>query len=182
MASIKLTKNFSSSEFGLDLNDYQLALLKILAENLQIVRDRLNSMDIKLNKNKDISISISSGVRSKADYEWLKANGYNPSATSDHFCGWALNAPKPTLGAADITISNCKISTMEVFKMIVAMNKAGETNFGQIIYEVNAKGNPWIHLSNNPKAIFTGKVAKAILRSPYLISLDNGKTYKAYND
>jgi len=182
MASVKLSANFSSSEFGSNLNDYQLALLKILAGNLQIVRDRLNSMDIKKVKTKDITISISSGVRNKADYDRLKANGYNPSATSDHFCGWAINAPKPTLGAADITVGNCKISLMEVFKLIVAMNKAGETDFGQVIYEVSAKGNPWIHLSNSAKSIFIGKVAKTVTRTPYLISLDNGKTYKAYND
>lgn len=182
MASTKLTSNFSSAEFGNNLNDYQLALVKILAENLQIVRDRLNSMDLKKVKTKDVSISISSGVRTKEDYDRLKANGYNPSTTSDHFCGWAINAPKPTLGAADITIGNCKISVMEVFKLIVAMNKAGETNFGQVIYEVSAKGNPWIHVSNNPEAIFTARVAKTVTRNPYLISLDNGKTYKAYND
>jgi tRNA-dihydrouridine synthase len=45
-----------------------------------------------------------------------------------------------------------------------------------------AKGNPWIHLSNSAKSIFIGKVAKTVTRTPYLISLDNGKTYKAYND
>jgi hypothetical protein len=182
MASVKLSPNFSSDEFGKNLNDYQLALLKILAENLQIVRDRLNSMDIKKVKTKNISITISSGVRDKDDYDRLKANGYNPSSTSDHFCGWAITAPKPTLGAVDINITNCKLSTMEVFKLIVAMNKAGETNFGQVIYEVSAKGNPWIHVSNNADAIFTPRVAKTISRNPYLISLDNGKTFKAYND
>lgn len=181
MASVKLSANFSSSEFGKDLNDYQIALLKILASNLQIVRDRLNSLDVKKVKNKDITVSISSGVRTKADYERLKANGYNPSTTSDHFCGWAINAPKPTLGAVDVTFGNCKLSTLEIFKLIVAMNKAGETDFGQVIYEVSAKGNPWIHLSNNPKAIYAPAIAKVVTRNQYMISEDNGKTYKVYN-
>jgi len=182
MASVKLTANFSSSEFGSDLNEFQLALIKILATNIQIVRDRLNAMNIKKVKTKPVSISISSGVRTKADYDRLKANDYNPSSTSDHFCGWAISAPKPTLGAADLTFGNCKLSTLEIFKLIVAMNKAGETDFGQVIYEVSAKGNPWIHVSNNPKSIFVSKVAEAVSRVPYLISTDNGKTYKAYND
>ncbi|MBR6647147.1 MAG: hypothetical protein IKL09_06505, partial [Clostridia bacterium] len=98
MTDKKLTENFKLSEFiSTDPTDYQLQLLQILADNLQLVRTFLQEF-VQAGK-KSVSITITSGVRTQADYERLVKNGYNPSKTSDHFCGYQLTA-KPTLGAA----------------------------------------------------------------------------------
>lgn len=169
----QLTKNFNLSEFSsYDLNEYQISLLQILANNIQIVRDRLQPYAVK---GKAVSVSIRSGVRRQDDYNSLKAKGYNPSATSDHFCGLQLLS-KPTIGAADTVFLNCKLSHKEIALMIRDWDKQGIVSFGQIIYEINPKTNySWIHLGNDPKNVFTDKVA--ITRVKYLMSLDNGKTY-----
>ena len=86
MTNKKLTENFSLSEFiKTDPTDYQLQLLQLLADNLQSVRNFLQEFALP---KKTVSISINSGVRTQADYERLVKNGYNPSNTSDHFCGY----------------------------------------------------------------------------------------------
>ena len=51
-----LTKNFNLSEFSSnDLNDYQISLLQILADNLQVVRDYLQQYAVK---GKTVSVSL----------------------------------------------------------------------------------------------------------------------------
>ena len=107
MTNTKLSKNFSLSEFTKsDVTPYTLALLKQLAAQLQIIRNVLQ--DYAVDKKKAVTISINSGVRTQADYDRLIKNGYNPSKTSDHFAGLQILST-PTLGAADIKVSNCSL-------------------------------------------------------------------------
>jgi len=176
MTNKSLTKNFKLSEFiSTDPTEYQLCLLTILAENLQKVRDLLQIYAVD---GKTVSIGISSGVRTQADYDRLKAKGYNPSKTSDHFCGLQLDC-KPTLGAADIYIKNCKLPLKEITSLIITWDREERVDFGQVIYEYNpATKSEWIHLGNDPEQIFSDKVV--VSRKKYLMSLDNGKTYKDF--
>lgn len=183
MKDINLSKNFKLSEFtSVDQSDYSIALLKLLASQLQIVRNNLQ--EYAKDRKKQVSISISSGVRTHADYDRLKKSGYNPSETSDHFCGLQLKC-KPTLGAADITVSNCSLSLHDIASMIIYWNIEGYVNFGQIIFEYNPKTkSAWIHVGNDWNSIFASTFLKDfydINRKKYLMSLDNGKTYKTFN-
>ena len=183
MKDINLSKNFKLSEFtSVYQSDYSIALLKLLASQLQIVRNNLQ--EYAKDRKKQVSISISSGVRTQADYDRLKKSGYNPSETSDHFCGLQLKC-KPTLGAADITVSNCSLSLHEIASMIIYWNIEGYVNFGQIIFEYNPKTkSAWIHVGNDWNSIFASTFLKDfydINRKKYLMSLDNGKTYKTFN-
>lgn len=183
MKDINLSKNFKLSEFtSVDQSDYSIALLKLLASQLQIVRNNLQ--EYAKDRKKQVSISISSGVRTQADYDRLKKSGYNPSETSDHFCGLQLKC-KPTLGAADITVSNCSLSLHDIASMIIYWNIEGYVNFGQIIFEYNPKTkSAWIHVGNDWNSIFASTFLKDfydINRKKYLMSLDNGKTYKTFN-
>ena len=156
--------------------------MKLLASQLQIVRNSLQ--EYAKDKKKQVSISINSGVRTQADYDRLKKSGYNPSATSDHFCGLQLKS-KPTLGAADIAVSNCILSLQEIASMIIDWNKEGYVDFGQIIFEYNPKTKAaWIHIGNDWNSIFASTFLQDfynINRKKYLMSLDNGKTYKTFN-
>lgn len=178
MKKIPLTTNFNLSEFtSEEPSDYQLSLLTLLAENLQIVRDKLQDFAVK---GKKVSITITSGVRTLNDYNRLKNNGYNPSTTSDHFCGFQLMS-KPTLGAADISVKNCTLTHRQIAAKIIEWDKAKEVHFGQVIYESNpTKKSSWIHLGNDWNQIFTKKIKFS--RTKYLMSLDNGKTYVAFKE
>lgn len=177
---IKLTENFKLSEFcdPKNVNDYQIELLTVLAKEMQLVRDLLQ--DHK-SGDKPVTIKITSGVRTKADITRLKKQGYNPSENSDHLCGLQPNG-LPTLGAADITVSNCKLSMKEIALHIKTAVEEDHVCFGQVIYEKNPKtGNEWIHLGNDPELIFSfaTNIASAIKRKKFLMSTDNGKTYRA---
>lgn len=177
MNDIKLTNNFKLSEFvKTDVNYFQLAIVKILATNLQKVRDMLQQYAVA---GKNVSINVTSGIRTEEDYTRLKNKGYNPSKTSDHFTGYQLQA-LPTLGAADIQVKNCTLKTKEITAKIIDMVNIGLADFGQVIYEKNpATGTEWIHLGNDPKQIFSVEIASEIYknRARFLMSLDNGKTY-----
>lgn len=176
MASKQLTANFSLSEFTTsEINDYQMSLLQLLADNLQLVRDNLQEY---AEPGKNVSITVTSGFRTQADYDRLKAKGYNPSTTSDHFFGLQLQA-RPTLGAADIVIKNCTLNHREIAGKIIEWDKAGKVHFGQVIYEYNpATKVSWVHLGNDWKLIFSDKIN--FFRKKYLMSLNNGKTYVDY--
>lgn len=184
MKNVSLSKNFKLSEFvNHDVTDYALALLKLLASQLQIVRNKLQ--DYAVDKRKAVTININSGVRTEEDYKRLIKNGYNPSKTSDHFCGYQLLS-KPTLGAADIKVTNCSLSLQEIANMMIEMNKKGELSVGQVIFEYNPKTkSSWIHVGNDWWNIFeTSFIADNNLfstRKKFLMSLDNGKTYQTFN-
>jgi len=175
MTDKQLTPNFKLSEFiKTDPTPYQESLLQLLADNLQKVRDMLQQYAVE---GKKVSIGISSGVRTAEDYDRLKAKGYNPSKTSDHLCGLQLTA-KPTLGAADIYVTNCKLSMKEIFTKIMYWDKTLQVHFGQVIYEYNpATKAEWIHLGNDWNQIF--HVGINVSRTKYMQSLDNGKSYQA---
>lgn len=70
MKNQNLSTNFKLSEFtSEEPTEYQLSLLTLLAENLQIVRDKLQDFAVK---GKKVSITITSGVRTLNDYNRLK--------------------------------------------------------------------------------------------------------------
>lgn len=184
MKDVSLSKNFKLSEFvKTDVTDYTLALLKLLASQLQVVRNKLQ--DYAVDKKKAVSISINSGIRTEEDCKRLIKNGYNPSKTSDHFCGYQLLS-KPTLGAADIKVYNCSLKLQEIANMMIEMNKTGDLDVGQVIFEYNPKTkSSWIHVGNDWWRIFEASfIADNKLfetRKKYLMSLDNGKTYQTFN-
>ena len=88
---------------------------------------------------------------------------------------------KPTIGAADVYITNCKLSLKEIAKKIIELDKNNLVDFGQIIYEYNpATKAEWIHLGNDWTKVFNDQgIIDSInkTRKKYLMSLDNGKTY-----
>lgn len=174
MKDEKLSDNFKLSEFSKgELTSYQVDLLRILAGELQVVRNRLQEFKEGM---KPVYVVITSGVRTKADYDRLVKQGYNPSKTSDHFCGYQIEGT-PTLGAADIQVYNCSMTTKKIALYIKQLVLSYDVNFGQVIYEKNpATGAEWIHLGNDPELIF--KKGITVKRNKFLMSLDNGKTYK----
>ena len=184
MKDLTLTKNFKLSEFTkTDLTEYSLALVKLLAANLQVIRNKLQ--EYAKDPNKPVTISISSGVRTQADYERLVKNGYNPSKTSDHFAGYQLLS-KPTLGAADIKVGNCKLALYEVADLIIQMKSEGEVDVGQVIWEYNPKTkSDWIHIGNDWWQIFDSEFISDnklfTTRKEFLMSFDNGKTYSKFS-
>lgn len=184
---MKITNNFWWHEFAphgagrdwLPQHKLMQLMLKILAENLQILRSYYSQS----------IFNVSSGVRSLVDYQRLKAAGYNPSTTSDHYCGQAIPLESGTskfkkygsfytfsVGAADIVPSG--ISSMDLFSLAVDFDLKGKVNFGQIIYENNpASGSEWIHFGNDPGLFFQPEVVEFFQRKKYLTSIDGGKTY-----
>lgn len=177
----KIANHFKLGEFTkTEVTEYQANLIKVLAGQLEMVRYHLNMHpEFKRDKNKDISISISSGIRTLEDYDRLKAKGYNPSKTSDHFCG---NKPG-TLGAADCSFSNLNIKLFDVFKFIARITNNGDVHFGQVLYESNPKtGSEWIHLSNDAQYLFkVPYLADSVTRKlKYGYSKDNGVTFTKY--
>lgn len=177
MTDKKLTDNFRLSEFvdPSKVNDFQVAILQVLANELQVVRNRLQEFKSGM---KPVCITITSGVRTQADITRLKKQGYNPSENSDHLCGLQTKA-LPTLGAADIQVYNCSLSMKKIALFIKELVTKFDVDFGQVIYEKNPKnGSEWIHLGNSPSLIFKDTVAKSITRKQFLMSTDNGKSYK----
>lgn len=174
MKDEQLSENFKLSEFAkFDLTSYQISLLKILAGEMQIVRNRLQEFK---SGSKPVSICVTSGVRTKEDYEKLLKKRYNPSKTSDHFCGYQING-NPTLGAADIIVKNCSLTMKRIALYIKELVLGYDVNFGQVIYERNpATGAEWIHLGNDPELIFKSSIT--LSRNKFLMSLDNGKTFQ----
>ncbi len=189
MPGKKVSENFFYSEFRpagaplawMPVSEYQDELLKSLAANLQVVRDSMQQGS---------SITISCGVRVFKDYDRLKNAGYNPSYTSDHFCGLAVpvnqNSDKykkfgPTynfsVGAADCVPKGMTVT--ELFNLAVQLTKMGQTRFGQVIYEKDPEKNTeWIHFGGDPTPFFSQKILMLINRPKFLQSTDGGKSYK----
>jgi len=183
-----ITKNLSFYEFKpknspkawVPNSIYQKMMIINLAENLQIVRDKMPTGSY---------MKVTSGVRLLSDYSRLKSAGYNPSETSDHNCGVSIPLRKDTdkfkkfgetynfsIGAADIVPIG--MSVLDLFKLSFRLIKEGMCNFGQVIYESNPKnGSEWIHYGNDPADFFSKKIVKLINRQKFLQSLDGGKTY-----
>ena len=187
-----LTKNFSFSEFRPKNSPstwtpnsiYQKMLIVNLAENLQIVRDKMPTGSY---------MKITSGVRLLSDYDRLRASGYNPSKTSDHNCGVSIpliNGTKKfkkfgetynfAIGAADIV--SIGMSTWDLFKLSFRLTKEGVCNFGQIIYEKNpTNGSEWVHYGNNLENFYSKKIIDMIGRQKFMKSIDGGTSYSIVN-
>jgi len=181
-----MTKNFSFYEFRpkntkrtwQPSSEYRKMLLKELVTNLQVVRSKMP---------KGAYMKVTSGVRTKADYDRLIKQGYHPSKTSDHNFGSAIplspssaKAKKYGLvyifsvGAADIVPVG--MSVWDLFKLAVQLTKAGRCRFGQVIYEKSGE-KEWVHFGVDPVAIFSPEVVKFMSRTKFMKSLDGGKSY-----
>jgi len=185
---MKITKNFSFYEFGpkgcdkewVPDNDYQKMLIKNLAENLQILIDK---SPVKL------SIIVTNGIRSLEDYYRLKKEGYNPSGTSDHFCGTSIPVDPGngyykkfgsmynfSTGAADCIAKG--MSQTDFFKHAMKCYRECGARFGQIIHEVDpVKKAEWVHFSGQYETYFSDRIVTWLDKKRFLESLDGGKTY-----
>jgi len=191
----KLSRNFHSKEIFKDNWKDVPLISQHLAEHLakytlQPIRDRMG-----------IPMKISSGARNSADVTRLTRQGYNVSSTTDHFFGQGQRI-KPTspknrakikkfgaiysfsVGAVDyfpIGKNTNAEFMLNHFREIVEMNEDEEIFSGQIILE-KAK-TFWIHISNNTNCKYTYNTRKflGLHKNKYLISDNNGKSYKIFN-
>jgi len=182
-----ITQNFSFYEFRphdkskswLPDNDYQEFLLRILATNLQVVRDKIPDGSY---------MKITSGVRTPSDYDRLILSGYRPSSTSDHYCGTAINildyrkrkkfgsTYNFSVGAADV--QPVGITARQLFNLSFRLVKEQMCDFGQVIYEKNpSTGAEWVHYGNSLKKLFSEKIISMIGRIQFMQSIDGGLTY-----
>lgn len=181
---MKLSKNFSSSEF---VEDYENQPLVIKAQLPNLCQEVLQPWRNTLEK----PVTVTSGVRTIEDLERLRKAGYNPSETSDHYCGVAvpLESPKKkkkygdfytfSVGAADCVPAG---DVFEAFKLAVELTKEKIMRAGQVIYETNGAGTEWIHISNTRTSLFSSKVSVALpLKLQFLVSKNYGKSYQIYN-
>jgi len=188
----QLSKNFHSKEiFKDDWKDVPL-ISQHLAKHL--VRYTLQPIRYKLR----FKMIISSGARNSADVTRLKKQGYSPSQTTDHFFGQGQRL-KPTspkikkfgsvysfsVGAVDFYPKGYNAipsSMMDYFRLIVKMNENREIWAGQVILE-KGKRTQWIHISNDTSCMYTDSAKKmlGLHKNKYLISSNNGKSYKVYN-
>lgn len=185
----KVTEHFWWDEFrpnneekGWTPEGYQKFLLKLLCEEVETVRVRMppNSW-----------IKVTDGVRTVEDYVSLKARGYHPSPTSDHFFGKVIAGKAGSLfeesypfscGAMDIQAGG-KMSTRELFGLFKRYFQLGQLNLGQIIYE-EKKGVAWIHVGNNLEHVMKKLAAEGHISNyatDFLQSLDGGKSYRRIN-
>lgn len=184
----KVTEHFNFYEFRphdtpgswMPENDYQTKLIINLAKNIEVIRQAMPS---------NCSIFISSGVRTKSDYDRLKASGYNPSDTSDHFFGFAVpidpsNAKYkkfgPTynfsVGAADCIPNG--MSIQDFFKLACEKTRSGVCRFGQVIHEYDPSSKKeWVHLGGDYTAFFEYDIVRFLGKTQFLTSVDGGKTY-----
>jgi hypothetical protein len=182
---MKLSKNFSSEEFTKipyeQLPKLQQLMLQNITNNiLQPIRNEVGK-----------SITVTSGMRTSEDYERLKAKGFFPSESSDHFygTGFALSDPNKILkygktyfysvGAADFTVLG--MLPKDVFNICYHMVQNGELDIGQLILEYGGVGgSSWIHVSNPQTLIYSLKASDLFKKTKVLTSDDGGKTYKPY--
>jgi len=164
---------------------HMVYMLKAMAFHLQRIRGKLGH-----------SMTVTSGVRNpEVDFKRMKAKGYNPSYTSDHYYNYPVKIPTSNrkfkrygpvytlgVGAADIVFPTTSI--FEAFKYIVKMSQRREVRFGQIIYEKYKRKNgtlaEWIHFGNEPTLIFNPSLVKFFPRKRYLTSVNGGKSYQIY--
>ena len=178
----KLAKNFWLKEFTTmswdDLSPQRQFLLKNLADTLQKIRNVLK-----------VKITVTSGLRTVADYHRLVKRGYNPSETSSHAFGASvlLRSMKKikkfgtrysySVGAADIVPN---MDVWDAYRKIVSLwkRKKLDIEFGQLIYESQGS-KEWIHISNPPTLVYSEEFARKFLkRARFLKSMDGGKTYQ----
>ncbi len=174
---------FQDSEF-LNFPAAPSALQRFLLERL---RDNLNLVRFALG----VTMIISDCFRDMAKYKSMVDRGYNPSAKSDHFWGEPVPMINPvdrarwgayyifSVGAVDVVP---EMDVYQAFQKIVKMVRAGQVNFGQVIYECSAAGKKWIHLANPRTILFRQEALDAlgVAKNPFLVSYDGGKNYRPY--
>jgi hypothetical protein len=128
----------------------------------------------------------------------LRRKGYNPSETSDHYFGNVVLISSErkverygdyypySVGACDI-VPKCAGGAQHAFdKLIVHANKkrstlelpGGDVKLGQLILERRGSSQ-WLHIANHPSVVYCDRMCEILLRrTPFLVTLDNGKTYK----
>jgi len=185
-----LSKNFTRREFsgkGLPavLTINQQAMLDNIVNNiLQPVRDRCKK-----------GIRITDCFRTIEKAKSMIARGYNPSTTSDHFWGQAIPLRQLkkrktygpvyyySVGAVDMQAWNPK-ETFFLFNMMYDMSTHQEIKIGQLIYEENPdRKTSWIHVANPVSLIYSDEFIKKypfLVKTKYLTSYTNGKTYKVF--
>ena len=171
---MQITENFSWREFqgrtGLMPNDVSPRTLQMagaMAGTLEIIRAHAG-----------VPISITSGMRTAQGAAQIKAEGANPSATSDHF--YDLNPASPlSVGAVDI--QSPRMDTKALFNAILKLKYEGKIRTGQILLETaNGGASYWVHLANDPRLFLAPEqLAKRSSSSINLIavSMDNGKSF-----
>ena len=178
-----MTKNFPLVEFQragfpVDYTIKELFMLQLLADNLQFIRDEINTPMI-----------VTNSYRIREKYMEMLRKGYYPSETSDHFFGQRMPVSNPakiakygrffdlSTGAVDFTCADIEKN----FRKIVHMAMSGEIKIGQLILESNGS-TKWIHISNDPEMFYGIVLANKlpIVRQPYLCSLDGRRTYISY--
>lgn len=187
---MQLSENFYLKEFTklpqALITPVQMFLLKSLCEDvLQPIRNFLGCR-----------IKVTNGLRTATDRERLKAAGYNVSETSDHDFGETVALSRTSkiarfggfysysVGAGDI-IPACGAEAAywklrPYFDPVTGeLNlPAQNINVGQLILEHGK--TYWIHASNPATLVYTNVFAQKFLKkSPFLISLDNGRTYQS---
>lgn len=183
---MNLTKNFTleelcpNSTIRATLSSTQMEMLSAIATNiLQPIRNILGR-----------PIGITSAVRSSYDYNRLRAAGYNPSETSDHYYGFPveiINSNKITkfgktysysVGAVDFTVLG--MNNSDIYRIIYDMCNRKKLAVGQLIHEYG-NGMDWIHISNPPTLIYSESFcSKYLNKGKFLVSSDAGKTYSNY--
>lgn len=154
---MKLSKNFSSSEFcrsaslpgyRVEPTYYQLKQMEALCKLiLQPLRDRVAGL-CKL-KGKQKIIRINSGIRDQAIFKALKTKGYKPSATSDHFYHSIIN---PTgSGAADLSWPYAKFKEADYGRIYKFVERQYSHYSNQIIWY---RSKDFIHISLSKKISF----------------------------
>jgi len=181
-----ITKNFSFYEYRpkgankswLPTSKYMKYLITKHAEMMQIIRDKHRK-----------GITFNSAVRNLSDYKRLLNAGYFPSPTSDHFFGQAIKIPEKekfkiskfgrfysfSVGAVDAVSNDIK----QLYRDIVSLNKSGDIDSGQIIYESHQdKGWEWIHISTNRHLSFSDGICNLVGKHKYLHTYNGGKSYE----
>jgi hypothetical protein len=152
---MQLTKNFALQEFnprGLELSPVHVENFRLLAQNLQVIRDFLGR-----------SVMITSGLRSEAS----NGNLQGASKTSQHLFGEACDFVVGGLDAEGLDY---------VFHKILQLELVLPNACSQIIRESSGKSAEWIHMGL--KTMRWLDVQKAVIANPEGNSVQKAKATK----
>ena len=196
MSTIRLSDHFTFSEFTnrdhhvLTVLQYEMAqrlCVDILEPLRQFAKDTFGLTRC--------AFKVTSAVRFPSDQNRLRRQGFNPSETSDHLFGHVVKLHSATkiqtygkyfqysVGAVDILpacgarqLWNALVDYMQRADNKILLPR-GSIIIGQLILE--KRTDYWLHISNPKSLIYSDKVSSTFLKKePFLISTDNGKTYK----
>jgi len=188
MSYLKISKNFyyyevrphNKPKSWIPSSKYQNSLVLNVIKNVQVVRNEFSAGAYMI---------ITSGVRTLEDHQRLLDSGYNPSITSDHYFGEAPKIPigiykhkkygvtyNFAMGAVDIVSVGVSIANM--FDIAIDLTEQNKCSFGQIIHESSSSGKEWVHFGGDPKPFLSKDMIDFLNKKKYMISVDNGHTYK----